>query len=304
MNQKVNSRFIFLIVLLLLLVTSIIIYNLYKTEKEKYESRNDFARASTIMTLSYNKEFSLFYPTLRIVQSLTTEPKLSKEELILDFAKSDMIPILKFLQKENESESLVNAFERLGIFISDYNYITIKERENIFIRQENGEYYNEKDGYYEYYTAKKVISKQGFNQLYFEYLQSINYNDVLDYIADKLYDIKKINSQYSLKEIKNLIYNSDFYEEYESDIVEIISDDLIDFCEYVSENYFYEDSSKTLSYELKKDIDFEEITISFKMKKHDRIYSSVSKYETYNYTLDLEDVFSQIKNLGYPLIYF
>lgn len=40
------------------------------------------------------------------------------------------------------------------------------------------------------------------------------------------------------------------------------------------------------------------------MTKHDRIYSTASKYQTYNYTLDLDDVFNQIAEYNYPKLYF
>lgn len=304
MKLKTNSRFIILLLSLFFLITSIILYNIYKSEKAEYENRNDFVRASTIMTLSYNKEFNFFYPTLRLSQSLTTEPKITEGELILDFAQSDMIPILGFLKQANESENIINAFDRLGNFISDYNLITINLRENIFVKQQNGKYFKEEKGIYTYFTKKKVISRNGFKALYLEYLQSLNQQNVDEYFAKKLKNTKEIANNYSSNEIKTLINNNDFYEKYENDIVNIISKDIIDFCDYISKEYFYLDDEETLSPSLKKAIDSEEISINFKMKKHDRIYSSASKYETHNYTLDLDDVFSQIEKYNYPKMYF
>ena len=134
--KKTNSRITLTLFIALGIILTIIGMSIYQNEKTKYEERNDFTRASIIMTLSYNKELSLFYSTLRINQSLTDKEKDSKEELIYDFAKSDMIPILNYVKKETKNENLEEAFEQLGLLISDYNFITIGERENIFVKQD------------------------------------------------------------------------------------------------------------------------------------------------------------------------
>ena len=109
--KKTNSRITLTLFIALGIILTIIGMSIYQNEKTKYEERNDFTRASIIMTLSYNKELSLFYSTLRINQSLTDKEKDSKEELIYDFAKSDMIPILNYVKKETKNENLEEQVE-------------------------------------------------------------------------------------------------------------------------------------------------------------------------------------------------
>lgn len=300
--KKTNSRITLTLFIALGIILAIIGISIYQNEKTKYEERNDFTRASIIMTLSYNKELSLFYSTLRINQSLTDKEKNSKEELIYDFAKSDMIPILNYVKKETKSKALEEAFEQLGLLISDYNFITIGERENIFVKQANGKYYTEDGDLYTYYTKKNVITRKGFKNLYNDYLNYLKINNVVDNLVEKIYN--NVEKKLTKNEIKNSIINNDisFYNNNEDVIIKSISEDLINFCKFVSNNYFYENDN--IVNKLKKEIDSEEIEITFKMKKNKRIYSKISKYENYNYILDTENLFKQIEKLNYPKIYF
>lgn len=300
--KKTNSRITLTLFIALGIILTIIGMSIYQNEKTKYEERNDFTRASIIMTLSYNKELSLFYSTLRINQSLTDKEKDSKEELIYDFAKSDMIPILNYVKKETKNENLEEVFEQLGLLISDYNFITIGERENIFVKQANGKYYTEDGDLYTYYTKKNVITRKGFQNLYNDYLNYLKINNVVDNLVEKIYN--NVEKKLTKNEIKNSIINNDisFYNNNEDIIIKSISEDLINFCKFVSNNYFYENDN--IVNKLKKEIDSEEIEITFKMKKNKRVYSKISKYENYNYILDTENLFKQIEKLNYPKIYF
>lgn len=274
-----KRTFITTLIILIVLLLGIFVY---KTVKENKDDK-DFERASNIMTLSYNKEFSLFYETLEKV----TDQKISKEELIYNFAKSGMIPVLSFVEKQTDNKNLEDAFQNLGLLLSDYNYIKINNRENIFVKQANGKYYNNDKDLYIYYTRKEVITKKGFEKLYNEYLKSIKYSNTLDNLTDKLSEY--VDKEYTKKIIKNNLtnHNIDFYNEYEEAFLKIISNDLNDFCTYVKENYFYSDGK--LVKNLKKNIDSEKISISFKMK---------------NDVLDTENLFKQVEKLNYPKIYF
>lgn len=62
-----------------------------------------------------------------------------------------MIPVLSFAKKTNNKD-LKDAFQNLGFLLSDYNYIKINDRENIFVKQANGKYYNNDKDLYIYYT--------------------------------------------------------------------------------------------------------------------------------------------------------
>lgn len=274
-----KRTFIITLILLIVLLLGIFVYKKVKVNK----TDKDFERASNIMTLSYNKELNLFYETLEKV----TDQKITKEELIYDFAKSGMIPVLSFVEKETDNKDIEDAFQNLGLLLSDYNYIKINDRENIFVKQANGNYYNNDKDLYIYYTIKEVITKKGFEKLYNEYLKSIKYSNTLDNLTDKLSEY--VDKKYTKKKIKNNLtnHNIDFYNEYEDTIIKIIANDLNDFCTYVKENYFYEDGKLVKS--LKKNIDSEKINITFKMK---------------NDVLDTENLFKQIEKLNYPKIYF
>ncbi len=309
--KRNNFKILIMLIPILILILGYILYNAHINEKEQYRSRNDFARASVAMLLSNNKEFELFYPALRIAQSKTTEHKFSEAELIYDFAQGDMIPILDFLLKENNSEDLINVFSELGYLMSDFYFLTLGVRENIFIRQSNGYYYTENDGVYTYYTRKQVITRTGFKNMYSNYLKSIKQTSALDNFANRLKQISKISKHYSLKEIKYLINHNykDFYADYEDEIVKVIAEDLNDFCEFASWEYFWiEDpdrpGKRKLADKLKKPIDSEEIFINFHFTKFERYYSPISKYDNYDYLLDIEDLFNQIEALNYPKIYF
>lgn len=309
--KRNNFKILLIIIPMFLLILGYIVYNVYINEKEQYRFRNDFERASVAMLLSYNKEFDLFYPTLRKAQSKTIERKSSESELIYDFAQSDMIPILDFLLKENDSQELIDAFSQVGNLISDFFGVTIGLRENIFIRQSNGHYYTENNGVYTYHTHKNVITRKGFKNMYSEYLKSIKQASTSDNFANRLRQISKISKHYSLKEIKYLINHNykEFYADYEEEIAKVIADDINDFYEFAAWEYFYiEDperpGKRKLVDKLKKPIDSEEIFINFHFTKFERYYSSISKYDNYDYLLDIEDLFKQIEALNYPKIYF
>lgn len=250
----------------LIIIMVALFFNYYNEYKLESDERNDFNRASGIMMLSFNKEN--FYENLRIYESMEKGKKDTIEELIYDFSKHDMIPILGYLKQPFSNENLISSFNVLCNLLSDYSIIAVGDRENIFVRQKSGKYYTVENDIYTYYTKKKVITKKGFNDLYRDYLKTTKSNNINT--------LEKLSVD---------------YEKNENEIIELIASDLEDFCNFVETNYF-----SVESYSLKKDIDSEEISINFKMKKHDRIYSNVSKYDNYNYTLDIDYLYEQINS--------
>ena len=194
-----NNLFKIGLTLVILIIVSFYILSYYNKEKNEYISYNDFTRADIVMTLTYNKDFQFY--TTRYVQSLNGDKKLSKGDLIYDFAQYEFIPILNYLDSPTEKTNLTETFSKFLSFLSDYNFLTIGFRENILVRQPNGEYYTYENGIYRYYVKMNVIGKKGLNSVYNEYLKSKGYSNVEENFIKKLYSLEIIRKEYNYNEL-------------------------------------------------------------------------------------------------------
>lgn len=304
MKYKFADYSLYIILILLFLILSIIFVEEYvNNEIEQYKGYNDFTRGDIVMTLSYNKDPLLQYHAIRYVQSFNTDNKVSKGDLIYDFASYEFIPILNYLNKKSENVTLINSFSKIMNFMLDFNSATIGLAENILVEQSNGKYYVYEKGIYTYKVKKDVISKEMFEKMYSEYLASENCINVDENIAYRLFKNKNINSLYSYSEIKdNINYNYEkFYESNEDLIVIEIANDLEKFANFLYKEYLFIDSNDKRY--LKKNIDTSILELSFNFTEGDRIYNAASKYYTHNYKLDINDVWEQLAEKGYPKIY-
>lgn len=299
-NDKWFIGLIFIIVLLCIFFAK----NYISNEINQYKLYNDYTRANQVMTLSFNKNFDIQFTNIRLIQSSNYDKKISRGDLIYDFAYYDMIPILNYLEEPSEDESLINSFSLFTEFLANFNMATIGNRENIFKKGDNGSYYIYKDNKYIYRVEKQIISKETFNKLYKQYLHTINQSTTLNNFINKIYKEKEINSKYSYKLLNNKVKNdyTKFYEENKEIIIRVISSDLKEFVNYL--NTFIEvDKLGNNTPVLKSKIDTETLKLEFSFIKLDRIYVPYSKYYLFSYQLDISSVWKQLKELGYPMIY-
>ncbi len=299
---KSNLSKILLIFAIIIIIVSYCL-SLYSYEKKEYESYTDYTRADIVMTLTFNKEFQFY--TTRYVQSFNNDKKISEGELIYDYAQYNFLPILNYLHKPSEDEELINSFSNFLSFYSDYYVLTLKLRENIFSRQENGKYFTRKDGIYTYYVKMNVIGKAGLNSVYTEYLKCHGYQSIEDKFLNDLYLEESIKTKYSYNELQSIIRNNFdmLYYGSEKEIIKVITSDINSFLKYIYTYYIElntEDNSKLV---LLKEIETEPLELTFNLRKKDRIYKSASKYYKYSYILDINDVWDQLKEKGYPKIY-
>lgn len=303
-RKNKNSNYLIGLILIIALLCSFFLKNYIMNEIEQYRLYNDYTRASRVMTLSFNKNFDIQFNNIRFIQSSNFDEKISKGELIYDFANYNIIPILSYMKEPSENDTLVTSFSSLTDFIAYFNVATIRDREKIFKVQKNGHYYIYENNKYIYKVEKKVISKETFNNLYNEYLSSINQSSVLDNFINRLFNVTDINRKYSYKVLTNEIKNNylDFYNENSEIILNVIGKDIENFVDYLN-TMIEVDKIGNNPPVLKREFNTETINLKFTFSKLDRIYNRVSKYYKYSYQLDISDVWKQLKDLGYPKLY-
>lgn len=306
-NKITNNLPKIILIFLFLPLLAYFVKDYIKNEIKQYELYNDFTRANIVMTLSFNKDHVLQFDAIRYVQLFNDDKKLSKGDLIYDFSNYSILPILDYQKKVSENEELILSFSDFLDFLADYNMATINDRENILVRQENGKYYNydKKTEIYTYYIKKNIIDKNTFNKIYVEYLKTKKYNDIQSYFINEIYCNDIIKNKYTYRELKNIIINKydEFYKKNEDIIVNIIAQDIKSFSEYLYNNYIFIDENNGGNIYLKQEISTSNLELSFKFKKGDRIYNSASKYYTNIYELDINDVWNQLSEKGYPKLY-
>lgn len=306
MKKKIIDNVLYIILILLFVLLAMVFLKEYiDKEMKQYEGYGDFSRADIVMTLSYNKSSVIQYHAIRYVQSFTTGDKISKGDMVYDFASYDFIPILNYLNESSENKQLIDSFSGIMEFMLDYNSATIGIAEDVLVKQENGKYYTHKKDIYTYETKKEVISKKAFIKMYKEYLETTNYKDVEENFINQLLKNREISSKYTYSEIKKYIYTdyNKFYKENENLIITTISKDLEKFVDFLYTDYIFIDEDGNDKRYLLKDIDTEILEVSFKFTESDRIHNRASKYYTHLYILDIDDVWKQLKEKGYPILY-
>lgn len=298
-----NNWFKILLAIIVIIIILFYYMNYYNQESEEYRGYGDISRASVVMTLTYNKD--LYFEMLRNVQSIHNDKKYSKGDIIYDFSQYDYLPILNYLNDSEVSDELIERFTQFLGFMSDYYYATIGLSENIFVKQPNGYYYTYDNEIYTYYTKMNVLGKKGLNTIYNEYLNSKKYESAEISFLEKLYSIKEIKKDYSYDEMKELILNNynEFYSRNKKEILQAIALDLESFNDFLYTNYIKIDKNSNDAVILLKEIETETIELTFDFKIFDRTYSYISKYYRYKYILDIENVWDQLKEKGYPKLY-
>lgn len=301
-----NKKTIVIIIIFFVILASFFVINYINREFEEYKSYADFTMASDVMLLSFNKNFDLQYPLIRRIQSSNFEKKETEGSLIYDFAQYDMIPILNYLESDECNQNLITAFTDFTDFLANYNSAIYNRRENMLDKMDGDNYYKLENDTYTYKVKKKVIKKDFFKKIYKDYLKSIGEDSTKSNFINKLYENKDISDFYSYTELKDNIDNNydKFYIKNKEQIINVIANDLESFCKYLNKEVIYVpgDSAPSLKID-EKNIETEVIEIYYKFTKLDRIYSSASKYYKYSYQLDIQSVWDQVKELGYPKIY-
>lgn len=293
-----------LIILLVIIIGFYVGINFYNKEKVQYELYEEFSMASEIMMLSSNKELSVFYSTLRVVESKSTIEKDTVGSLILDFKEYDFIPSLRYIIEIDDSKILNDGMEKLLLFIDDCNVSKFNIREEIFNKEDVdlGHNYKYEDGIFRFKVTKRVLNKEFYNDNYEKYLKKEGYSNFLDKLSKHL--SKKLNKSYN--NIKSSIKNNydEFYCENKDIINDIVLSDFNDFANYLYDTYICKEEGFLAYIKVKIDDKYiDEISINYNYTKGDRIYTNVVRYYKYSYNLDINYLWEQMDKLNYPRIY-
>ena len=299
---------IFTICLLIIVLTFIIIWQLFnylsyvKSQKYLY---NEYNRTSIILSLTYYKNLNSFTNSVLYQQRYTNEERITKEKLITDFANYEYIPILNYIKNDNELNSnMILAFSKIMDFIEFVNYYNYIPAESIMKNNSKG-FYSENNIIT---VNKKVITKECFNKLFLEF---INYKDLDTILLEKLYNIDKINKNYSLNTLKDMFNNDyvNFYNKFSVNIKDIVSNILSEFGYYLNSKCSIEPKEKNgeddvgYKYVINLNLDYVNITLPYEFSVVQKIYNDNSKYSNELYSVNLEKIWDILKNNDMPIIY-
>lgn len=299
---------IFTICLLIIVLTFIIIWQLFnylsyvKSQKYLY---NEYNRTSIVLSLTYYKNLNSFTNSVLYQQRYTNEERITKEKLITDFANYEYIPILNYIKNDNELNSnMILAFSKIMDFIEFVNYYNYIPAESIMKNNSKG-FYSENNIIT---VNKKVITKECFNKLFLEF---INYEDLDTILLEKLYNIDKINKNYSLNTLKDMFNNDyvNFYNKFSVNIQDIVSNILSEFGYYLNSKCSIEPKEKNseddvgYKYVINLNLDYVNITLPYEFSVVQKIYNDNSKYSNELYSVNLEKIWNILKNNDMPIIY-
>lgn len=296
------------ICLLIIVLTFIIIWQLFnylsyvKSQKYLY---NEYNRTSIVLSLTYYKNLNSFTNSVLYQQRYTNEERITKEKLITDFANYEYIPILNYIKNDNELNSnMILAFSKIMDFIEFVNYYNYIPAESIMKNNSKG-FYSENNIIT---VNKKVITKECFNKLFLEF---INYKDLDTILLEKLYNIDKINKNYSLNTLKDMFNNDyvNFYNKFSVNIKDIVSNILSEFGYYLNSKCSIEPKEKNseddvgYKYVINLNLDYVNITLPYEFSVVQKIYNDNSKYSNELYSVNLEKIWNILKNNDMPIIY-
>ena len=299
---------IFTICLLIIVLTFIIIWQLFnylsyvKSQKYLY---NEYNRTSIVLSLTYYKNLNSFTNSVLYQQRYTNEERITKEKLITDFANYEYIPILNYIKNDNELNSnMILAFSKIMDFIEFVNYYNYIPAESIMKNNSKG-FYSENNIIT---VNKKVITKECFNKLFLEF---INYKYLDTILLEKLYNIDKINKNYSLNTLKDMFNNDyvNFYNKFSVNIKDIVSNILSEFGYYLNSKCSIEPKEKNgeddvgYKYVINLNLDYVNITLPYEFSVVQKIYNDNSKYSNELYSVNLEKIWDILKNNDMPIIY-
>lgn len=186
-------------------------------------------------------------------------------------------------------------------FMANFNCLTNKSRKNIFVKQDNNDYYNYEEGVYIYNIEKKVIDKTFFQKSYYEYLNLQNKTTVAEHFLSLISQDKKIKEKYSFREIEKEVLENyeDFYIRNRESINALIGEDLLNYSKYLG-NYIEESNKGPV---LKRKIESSFVTLTFKLSKLKNDFIFDNTYFNNSYYLSLDDVWNELKDKNYPKIY-
>ena len=294
-----NKQYVKLIIIVIvILIGTYFGIKFIQNEFQKMDTDNDFTRGNVVLILGYNQNINLIYDVISNMQVTTKDERIMKKDLIYDYKEKEMIPILQFLKEKNEDDVLVEAFQNLTSFYEDINSVLLNDREDIIVKQSNDKYYTIQNNVYYYEINKPYITKEEMNDLYNKYINT----NINDYFINILYKNSKIRELYNYEKLSYLVNNEydDFYQENEEEIINVISNDLNKFTDYLKETFLKESTDENgntlLTYKKLPDVEY--LKLSFKFKKLEKTYG-----HNYIYQLDLNDLIKQINAKKLPLLY-
>lgn len=296
--MKNKQYFKIILIVIVILIGTYFGIKFIQNEFQKMDTDNDFTRGNVVLILGYNQNIDLIYDVISNMQVTTKDERIMKKDLIYDYKEKEMIPILQFLKEKNEDDVLVEAFQNLTSFYEDINSVLLNDREDIIVKQSNNKYYTIQNNVYYYEINKPYIPKEEMNDLYNKYINT----NINDYFINILYKNSKIKELYNYEKLSYLVNNEydQFYQENEEEIINVISNDLNKFTDYLKETFLKEitDENGNTLLTYKKLPNVEYLKLSFKFKKLEKTYG-----HNYIYQLDLNDLIKQINAKKLPLLY-
>lgn len=303
-TKKENKFLIFILIIIIFCLCLFFLIKYITKEIEEYKLYDDYTKANQVMLLSFNKNFDIFFTSIRAIQASNYDKKLSKGDIIFDFANYHMIPILDYMKKPTNNEILITNFSLFTDFLANYNMATIDNRENILIKQKNNTYYVYKNKKYKYSIKKEVISREALEELYNQYLESIKELNVSSNFINRLLKETKISKKYTYHTLLSKINKEylEFYQEYEELVLDVIGKDIGDFVDYLSYIVVVDPERKSPPV-LTKKLQTKTLRLDFEFTRLDRIYVPYSKYYKYSYQLNLNSIWEQLKQQEFPMLY-
>ncbi len=269
---------------------SALLLNYLNHEKEQMAIYSDYSQGASVLHLSFVKDFDSQFQMIRNHQQFLKEPPITRSELLFDFSSYNIIPSLKYYVKPVDHSELFKSFSKVLEILSTVALDGLESNEEIFSRRgKESVYYIIKEGKYVYPVKKKVLTKKGFQMLYNDYT---NGNSLENHFATLLLKNEFVYKNYTRQELMKTLksHYESFYLLYHEIILDTLAKDLQGFADYLQK------------VENINELDTEVIELSYRFSKVQRYYSGIQYYQ-WEYCLDLNYLWAQLKELGYPKLY-
>lgn len=263
----------------------IILFFIYITENQKFELHNSFERIAMIKDITFNRSLDAHFLVInKHAKFCDNHDSFTKGDLVYNFSKYGIIPILNYLYEVEEDVDLLNSFNSVLEFTEFYASKDIEKLPDMFVGGSEN-YYRIVDSRYVYSLNKKIIGKSDFNRFYYNYKKSSDIDTIFVNMVSK-------KAKLSKNEVRKGLLNYDkFYHKYKNSIINAISDDL-----YCFGLYLYNNRNNLV-------INEENVLIHYKLRKEYKINYGITRYNNWLYSIDLDSIWDELDKYGYPILY-
>ncbi len=293
MKQELKKRIIIILFVLFIgCFSGFCIVQYIKQKEEKIERETLAAAEYFLLASTYTSSLNLTVETIiQIELQDHYQPIDSAAEILKDFVDHDLIDPLKYIIELDNYTKYKPIFEPIRKIIAklayfDHDFFEILEGETTRVR------YIDKNTFY-YQSKKNVLTKDNWTTLFENYKKKKFIKD--SYFIDALWSHPTARAILQSKGIQKPIENEQFlkiykesYKELEPYVLEILTDIVPDFCNFVLETEQY------------KMVDFDTVLLTYEIRR--RAYMEDSGY--YDGAIDMKKFFKILEENNYPKLYF